>query len=79
VINVTVITTFQEASPQTIRGRVMSLVIALSTATAPLGMAVGGLIGDVWRGSISVVFGICGLGIAILVALASYGLTSRNS
>jgi MFS family permease len=78
VINVTVITTFQETSPEAIRGRVMSLVTALGTAAAPLGMAAGGRIGEAWRGALSVVFGACGLGIAFLVALARHGVTSRD-
>jgi MFS transporter, DHA3 family, macrolide efflux protein len=66
-INVTVITMFQAATPTAVRGRVMSLVIALSTAAAPLGMAAGGLIGDAWRESIPLVFAGCGIAIAALM------------
>ena len=66
VINVTVITAFQSAVPADVRGRVMALVIALSTAAVPIGMGLGGWLGDYWRGSLPRVFAGCGIAIAIL-------------
>jgi DHA3 family macrolide efflux protein-like MFS transporter len=70
IINVTVITSLQSAVPSDVRGRVMALVITLSTAAVPLGMAVGGVMGDRWRGSLPLVFAGCGAAIAILVAVS---------
>jgi predicted MFS family arabinose efflux permease len=70
VINVTVITTFQSAVPTGVRGRVMALVVALSTAAVPIGMGLGGVMGDLWRGSIPLVFSVCGGAIAILIAVS---------
>lgn len=59
-INVVVITIFQAGTPVDIRARVMALAVALSTAAVPLGMALGGVMGDVWRESLRSVFAACG-------------------
>lgn len=71
VINVTVITMFQSAVPTEVRGRVMALVVALSTAAVPIGMGLGGVLGDLWRGSLASVFAACGGAIAILIAVGA--------
>jgi MFS family permease len=70
IVNVTVITAFQTAVPSDVRGRVMSLVIAVSTAAVPIGMGLGGVMGDLWRGSLPVVFAGCGAAIAMLVGFS---------
>lgn len=70
IINVTVITAFQSAVPPDVRGRVMALVIALSTAAVPIGMGLGGMLGDRWRSSLHLVFAGSGVGIAILAGLS---------
>jgi MFS family permease len=70
VINVVVITAFQRGVAPDLRGRVMALVIALSTAAAPLGMALGGLLGELWPESVSLVFVADGLAMAGLVAIS---------
>jgi len=70
LINVAVITAFQSAVPADIRGRVMALVIALSTAAVPVGMGIGGVLGDVWRESLPQVFAGSGLAIAVLVGIS---------
>ena len=69
MINVTVITTFQSAVPTQIRGRVMALVVAASTASVPIGMGLGGIIGDLWRESLATVFAVCGGAITFLGVL----------
>jgi DHA3 family macrolide efflux protein-like MFS transporter len=76
IINVTVVTAFQVAAPTEVRGRVMALVIAISTAAVPGGMALGGVLGDMWPGSLPAVFGGTGAAIAALaiVSRASKGL-----
>lgn len=73
MINVAVITRFQSAVPASVRGRVMALVIAVATAAAPLGMAFGGVVGDMWRSSLPTVIAASGAAIAIL---ATFGWTS---
>jgi MFS family permease len=70
IINVTVITAFQSAVPPQVRGRVMALVIALSTAAVPIGMGLGGVLGDRWRSSLHLVFVGSGVAIAILAGLS---------
>jgi MFS family permease len=69
-INVTVITAFQSAAPANVRGRVMALVIALGTAAVPIGMGLGGVLGDRWRNSLHLVFAASGVAIALLAGLS---------
>jgi MFS transporter, DHA3 family, macrolide efflux protein len=69
VINVVVMTAFQAAVPSDVRGRVMSLVIVVSTAAVPIGMAIGGVLGDLWPESLAVIFAGCGAAIGLLAAL----------
>lgn len=69
-INVTVITALQSAVPPALRGRVMALVIALSSAAVPVGMGIGGVMGDRWRASLDTVFAGSGVAIAILAAVS---------
>jgi DHA3 family macrolide efflux protein-like MFS transporter len=70
VINVTVMTRFHAAVPREVKGRVMALVVVSSTAAVPLGMALGGVMGDLWRGSLAAVFALCGGAIAMLAGVA---------
>lgn len=70
LINVLVITLFQSAAPTEVRGRVMAVVIAVSTAAVPIGMAAGGIIGDLWRDRLPLVFASCAIVMAMLVAIA---------
>jgi predicted MFS family arabinose efflux permease len=48
----------------------MALVIALSTAAVPIGMGLGGVLGDRWRSSLHLVFVGSGVAIAILAGLS---------
>ncbi|HUE86505.1 MAG TPA: MFS transporter [Vicinamibacterales bacterium] len=77
LINVAVITAFQATVPAEVRGRVMAVVIAVSTAAVPIGMAAGGVLGDVGRGSLPLVFAGSGLAIALLggISLATRGFS----
>ncbi|MEJ2218127.1 MAG: MFS transporter [Gemmatimonadota bacterium] len=56
VINVTVLTLLQLATPQELRGRVMGLVMALAGAATPLGMAIGGVLGDLTGKAIPAIY-----------------------
>lgn len=68
--NVTVITMFQAAPPE-VRGRVMSLVVAVSSAAVPLGLALGGLLGDLWPDALRTVYAACGGALALLTVIAT--------
>lgn len=72
LINITVLTLFQVSTPGEMRGRVMSLVIALSGAAAPLGMALGGVLGDATGKNIPLLYGLAG-GAVGLLGLCSSG------
>lgn len=75
IINVTVMTAFQSGVPADVRGRVMALLIALSTAAVPIGMGLGGVMGDHWRSSLRLVLVGCGAAIGLL---AGVSCTVRN-
>lgn len=70
IINVTMITAFQSSVPPTVRGRVMALVVALSTAAVPIGMGLGGVLGDRWRASLQLVYLVSAVGMAALAGLS---------
>jgi predicted MFS family arabinose efflux permease len=59
----------QTSTPAELRGRVMALAIAMSTAAVPVGMALGGVMGDVWRGSLREVVAACGAALMALMLL----------
>lgn len=71
IVNVTVVTAFQSAVPAEMRGRVMALVVAVSTAAVPIGLGAGGIMGDLWRDSIALVFVGCAGALAALIAVAA--------
>ena len=57
-----VLTLVQVATPHELRGRVLALTLALASAAAPLGMILGGVLGE-WSGmELPIAFGISGLG-----------------
>ena len=71
LISVTVISSLQGNVPVGLRGRVMALVIALSGASAPLGMILGGLAGDLWRARLPAMYAACGIAILLLACAAA--------
>jgi predicted MFS family arabinose efflux permease len=64
LVNVTVLTTLQLAVPAELRGRVIALAVAVSAAAVPIGLAVGGVVGDLWRESLTDVIVLCSAGMA---------------
>lgn len=70
MINVTVMTAFQSGVPADVRGRVMGLLIALSTAAVPIGMGLGGVMGDHWRSSLRLVLVGCGTTMGLLAGVS---------
>ncbi len=72
LVNVSVIALFQASTPSELRGRVMSLLIAMSRAVSPLGMAAGGVLGDLSKGGVPRIYLLCGLAsLAVSVAMTS--------
>jgi MFS transporter, DHA3 family, macrolide efflux protein len=69
LVNVTVVTLFQSAAHAGVRGRVMALVVAVSTAAVPVGLALGGVMGDLWRAELQVVFAGCGAAMAAITVV----------
>ncbi len=69
LVNILVFALFQSATPADIRGRVMSVVITLSGGMAPLGMFVGGILGELSGNNAPPVYAACGLSAAVLVML----------
>lgn len=71
LVNIQVMTLFQIATPDEMRGRVMALVIAMSGAAAPLGMALGGFVGDATGKAIPALYVGCGVVIGLLTLAAA--------
>jgi MFS family permease len=67
-INVYVLTMIQVATADEMRGRVMGVVLTVTGSLIPLGMVVGGIVGDLTGKNIPLVYGVCGAA-ALLVSL----------
>lgn len=71
IINVTIVSSLQAGVAADMRGRVMALVVVLSGAATPLGMAFGGVAGDLWPDVLPLIFTTCGLLIVLLAVPVS--------
>jgi MFS family permease len=78
LVNIQLLTLFQVTTPAEMRGRVMSLVIALSAAASPLGMALGGAIGDLTGRNVPLIYTLAGAAMALLVVAAAPGRGLRR-
>jgi predicted MFS family arabinose efflux permease len=67
VINVYMLSMLQMATPDEVRGRVMSVIMTLSGGLMPIGMVLGGVVGDLTGKNVPLIYGVCG-GLALLVA-----------
>jgi DHA3 family macrolide efflux protein-like MFS transporter len=67
VINVNLVTLVQSTTPTELRGRVMGVWSSLIGALTPLGMALGGVAGDLTGKNIPLVFTTCGALAAIIM------------
>jgi MFS family permease len=65
LINIFVITLLQLSTPSEMRGRVFGLMIALARAATPVGMALGGVVGDLTGRNVPAVY--VGVGVLALV------------
>jgi hypothetical protein len=61
-----VITLMQIRTRAQMRGRALAVLIAVTGASAPLGLAFGGLFGEILGGRIPAVYGACGLAAILL-------------
>ena len=60
IVNVNVMTILQAGTPAEMRGRVMGLVGTLGGAVVPLGMALGGIAGDLTGKNVPLIYAVCG-------------------
>jgi MFS family permease len=74
MINVYVATLLQLASPEAMRGRVLGLLATLANGLTPLGLALGGIVGDLTGRNVPVVYGACG----VLAAIARVSFVLRR-
>ncbi len=74
-IGVYVMSSLQATTPPDLRGRMMGLFAALTGGAGPLGMALGGVVGDLTHKNIPLV----AFGCATLAALATVAAVSRRS
>ena len=70
VINILALTRFQLGSTKEMRGRVMALVYTLSGAMSPLGMAMGGFLGDLFDKNVSLIYFGCSVAMLAIAILA---------
>lgn len=68
-VNILIMTTFQMTTPAELRGRVMGLVMTVALAVAPLGMALGGILGDATDKNVPLIYGSCGALMALSTLL----------
>ena len=71
-INISLRTLLQLGSPQELRGRVIGLAATLAGAVEPIGLAAGGLLGDLAGDDVALVFvggGACAIVIVVIAAL----------
>lgn len=73
-INVFYITSLQRSTPAELRGRVMGFLATLGGGLMPLGMALGGIAGDLTGKNVPLIIGVC----AVLVLLVTLGLGFRR-
>ena len=70
VVNVNLMTIAQTSTPAELRGRVMGLMAALGAGLTPIGLGLGGIMGDLTGKNVPLVYGICGA-LTVLVILAT--------
>ena len=78
VIGIWVVTLLQSSSPPELRGRVLALMGTMAMALAPLGMALGGIAGDLAGSDVGVVYILCGLAALAATALFAASPPSRR-
>jgi MFS transporter, DHA3 family, macrolide efflux protein len=67
IINVYLMSMIQVTTPDEVRGRVLGLLVWLAAGLMPLGMLLGGLVGDLTGKNVPLIFAVCG-GTALVVS-----------
>jgi MFS family permease len=67
VINVYLMSMVQMATPSEVRGRVLSVMMTLTGGLMPIGMVLGGVVGDLTGKNVPLIYAVCG-GLALIVA-----------
>lgn len=70
IVNVNLMTIAQTSTPLELRGRVMGLVTALGGGLIPIGMALGGVLGDLTGKNVPLVYSVCGA-ITVVIVLVT--------
>lgn len=78
LFNLQSMTLFQTCSPSTIRGRVMGLLMTISSALLPLGLLTGGILGSITNNDTQFIFSLSSLCIVFLTLLFVFDLKVRN-
>jgi len=72
LVNIYLITMLQLSTPSELRGRVMGLLATLGGGLMPIGMALGGVVGDLTGKNIPLIYAVCGtLQVATTLSLAT--------
>jgi len=71
VINVYLMSMVQMATPGEVRGRVLGVIMTLSAGLMPIGMVLGGVVGDLTNKNIPLIYAVSG-GLALLVACSVF-------
>ena len=67
VINVYLMSMVQVATPREVRGRVLSVMMTMTGGLMPIGMVLGGVVGDLTGKNIPLIYAVCG-GLSLIVA-----------
>ena len=76
--NLQAMTLFQKYTPTELRGRVMSLLMTISSGLLPLGLLIGGALGSLTSNNTQLIFGLSSFSIGLLTIFTSFNLNIRN-
>jgi MFS family permease len=76
--NLQAMTLFQKNTPTELRGRVMSLLMTISSGLLPLGLLIGGALGSLTSNNTQLIFGLSSFSIGLLTIFTSFNLNIRN-
>ncbi|WP_371372277.1 MFS transporter [Thalassotalea aquiviva] len=78
LFNLQSITLFQEGTPDELRGRVMSLLMAVSSALLPLGLLLSGFLGTLINNDTALIFMFSSVSILVITILSFLNLNIRE-
>ncbi len=77
-INVYLMSMIQMSTPDEVRGRVMSVLFTMSAGLMPVGMALGGVVGDLTGKNIPLIYGVCAVIALVVTVIISTGRDLRD-